>query len=86
MYRLGLLLILFPLAFAAAKDRGDDFDACRKGRLELARKATDYHGEARIKRLIEADVVRAQREEGEGDADECLEAVEHGNKLIAGQY
>jgi hypothetical protein len=86
MRRLALLLILFPLADAAAKDRGGDIEACTKGQAELSRKAADFHGEAKIKRLIEADMTRAKREEGEGDADECIEALDHANKLIAGEY
>ena len=39
-----------------------------------------------MKRLIEADLSRARKEEAEGDADECIEAMDHANKLIAGQY
>jgi hypothetical protein len=86
MHRLALLLILVPLADAAAKDKGGDFDACLKGQIEVTNKASDFHGEARMKRLIEADITRAKKEEAEGDADECLEALDHANKLLAGQY
>jgi len=86
MYRLAILLILVPLAGAATKDRGGDFDACEKGQTEVAKKAADFHGEARMKQLIQADLTRSRKEEAEGDADECLEALDHANKLIAGQY
>ena len=86
MYRLAVLLVLVPLATAWAKDRGGDFDACNKGQAEVARQAADFHGEARIKQLIDADLVRAQKELYEGDADECVEALDHARKLIAGQY
>ncbi len=86
MYRLLLVLLVVPFAGATAKDRGGDFDACDKGQLEVAKKAEDFHGEHRIKQLIDADLVRAKREENEGDADECLEALDHANKLIAGKY
>jgi hypothetical protein len=86
MLRLALLVILVPLAGAMAKDRGGDFEACGKGQVEVARKAADFHGEEMIRRLIAADLLRAKKEEAEGDADECLEALDHANKLIAGQY
>jgi hypothetical protein len=86
MLRLVLILTLIPLAGAIARDRGGDFEACRKGQSEIAEKASNFHGEDRVRRLIEADLIRAKREEAEGDADECLEAIEHANKLIAGSY
>lgn len=86
MRGIAVLLIVVPLAAAAAKDRGGDFDACTKGQTEVARKAADFHGDDRIKRLIAADITRAKKEEAEGDADECIEALDHANKLIAGQY
>ncbi len=86
MYRLTAVLVLAIVTGAAAKDRGGDFDACRKGQAEVAKKAADYHGDDRIARLIQADLVRAKKEEAEGDADECIEALDHANKLISGQY
>lgn len=85
MVRLVVVILLLPFA-AVAKDRGGDFDACRKGQIEAAKKAASFHGEERIKRLIEADIARAKKEEGEGDADECIEALDHAEKLIAGRY
>lgn len=81
-----LILMLIPFTHAVASDKGDDFNACQKGRSEIARKASDYHGDDRIKRLIKADLTRAGKEEAEGDADECLEALDHATKLLAGQY
>jgi len=86
MQRLVLVLLLISFAEASARDRGGDFDACTKGRSEIAKKISDYHGDDKIKRLIEYDLIRAQKEENEGDADECLEALDHARKLIAGQY
>ena len=86
MYRLAVIFILGPLALAAAKDRGSDLDSCKRGRIEVAKKAADHPAEERIKRLIQADLRRAANEEAEGDVDECLEALDHANKLIAGQY
>jgi hypothetical protein len=81
-----LLTMLIPLSGAAARDNGGDFDACMKGQVEVARLAKDFQGEDRIRRLINADLTRAKKEEAEGDADECLEALEHAKKLINGQY
>ncbi|MGD0105925.1 MAG: hypothetical protein ABSC06_18070 [Rhodopila sp.] len=86
MYRLAVFLIVVPLACAAGKDNTGSLDACNRGRAEAARKASDYQGEERMKRLIQADLTRAANEEAEGDVDECLEALDHANKLIAGQY
>lgn len=40
-------------------------------------------GDARVKRMAQFDVERARREAGEGDDDECQEAVEHADKLLA---
>ena len=86
MYWIVIILILIPFAGGLAKDRGGDFDACQKGQGEVAKRASDYNGDNKIKRLIQADLSRAAREEAEGDADECLEALDHANKLMAGQY
>jgi hypothetical protein len=81
-----LLAMLVPLSGAMAENNGGDFDACMKGQDEVARLAKDFRGEDRIRRLINADLTRAKKEEAEGDADECLEALEHARKLINGQY
>ena len=70
----------------AAVNTGGDFAACEKGQVDVAAKATDFHGEEMIKRLILADLDRAKREQYEGDADKCLEALDHARKLIAGDY
>jgi hypothetical protein len=79
------LILLIPFA-ARAQDKGDELEACRKGQAELAAKAAEFQGDRKIKRLIEFDLKRAHREEWEGDASECLEAIEHANKLISGDY
>jgi hypothetical protein len=86
MYRLALLLVLVPLAGAVAKDKGGDAEGCIKGREEVAAKLAAYQGDDRIKKLIEADLKRAGKEQAEGDDDECVEAIEHANKLLAGDY
>jgi hypothetical protein len=86
VHRLALILILLPLAGAHAAGKGGDFDGCEKGQTEVAKQAADFHGEARIKQLIDADLQRSEKELNEGDADECIEALDHARKLIAGQY
>jgi hypothetical protein len=85
MYRVAVLLLMIPFA-AMAKDKGGDFAACTRGQAEAAQRAADYHGEARTKRLLEADLQRARKEEAEGDADECVEALDHADKLIRGEF
>ena len=40
-------------------------------------------GDARVRKLVQFDIERARREADEGDADECEEAVEHADKLLA---
>jgi hypothetical protein len=86
MYRLTFLLVLVPLAGAAAKDKGGDAEACIKGQEEVAAKLADYNGDDMIKRLIAADLKRAGKEQAEGDDDECVEAIQHAKKLLAGDY
>jgi hypothetical protein len=86
MYRLVLLLVLVPLAGAVAKDKGGDAEACIKGQEEVAAKLAAYQGDARIKQLIAADLKRAGKEQAEGDDDECVEAIQHAEKLLAGDY
>jgi len=71
---------------ALAASRGGDFDACNKGQVEVAKLSKEFHGEERIRLLIEADLKRARREENEGDADECIEALDHAKQLIEGKY
>jgi hypothetical protein len=86
MYRLILLFVLITVTGAAAMDRDSDLEVCRNDRLDVAKQAAAYHGEDRIARLIHADLMRARKEEAEGGADECIEALDHAKKLIAGQY
>jgi hypothetical protein len=81
-----MLLILLPLAGATAANRGGDFEACAKRQLEIGQQAARFNGEPRITRLIQADLQRAKKEEAEGDADECLEALDHAAKLLRGEY
>ncbi len=76
---LGLLLACPSLAVAA-----DDSAACTARHAEITKQAAAFNGEARIKRLIDADLSRALREQAEGDSDECIEALDHATKLLAG--
>ena len=64
--------------------RADDLATCTARLAELTRKVADYKGPERMRRLIEADLRRASQERGEGDADECIEALDHAAKLLAG--
>ncbi len=88
MHRLAFVLVtlLLPVASALGAGKGGDFDACTKGQAEVAKQAAAFQGEDRIRQLIAADLTRAQKELYEGDADECVEALDHARKLIAGQY
>jgi len=77
------VLLLVP-TIAVAQDR--DLDACKERQADVAAKAADFRGEAKIRRLIEFDLKRAQQEQAEGDAEECLEAIEHASNLLSGKY
>jgi hypothetical protein len=81
-----MAMILLPLADAAAADKGGDFAACTRRQQEIGQQAAAFKGEPTIRRLIEADLRRAKKEEAEGDADECLEALDHAAKLLRGEY
>jgi hypothetical protein len=81
------LALTFVLALASAAQAADDKDAaCTKGQQGIAERAKTFHGDDMIAKLIAADIERARREQGEGDPDECLEALEHADKLLKGEY
>ena len=85
--RYAFVLSLAVLALSAPAMAEDSDDAsCTKGQQEIAAKAADFHGETMIRQLIDADLTRAKREQAEGDADECLEALDHAGKLLRGEY
>lgn len=80
-------LILLALALAvplAGQARADGNAVCTSRLAELTRKLTEFKGSERMRRLIEADLRRAAKEQAEGDADECIEALDHAAKLLAG--
>ena len=64
----------------------DDLGACKARQNDLSNKAAQFEGDAMIKRLIRADLDRANREMVEGDADECNEALDHADSLLAGKF
>jgi hypothetical protein len=78
----GLVFLAMGLATAQA----DDLAACKTRRVELNKQAEGFTGSDRIKRLIQADLNRAGTEITEGDAEECMEALEHATNLLAGHY
>ena len=82
MRLLALVLASLPLTLAAA--RADDVTACLARHAEVTRQAEHFTGEPMMKRLLQADLQRARKEAAEGDADECMEALDHAAKLIAG--
>ena len=79
-----LLAALILVALADVASAADSVAACQTRHDELAKKATEFKGEAMIKRIIFADLDRATREMIEGDADECMEALDHAAKLLRG--
>lgn len=64
----------------------DPAAACQTRQNELIKQVRDYKGDAMTKRIIQADIERANRELIEGDADECNEALDHAAKLLKGNY
>ena len=80
-----IALSLFCLTLVSMPVRADDLNTCEARRVELSRQAEKFTGEVSMKRLIEADLKRARKELDEGDADECIEALDHAAKLISGQ-
>lgn len=79
-----LVLSFLLLAVPAAASPADDIATCSTRHAELSKQAASFNGDARIKRLIDADLKRALKEQAEGDGDECLEALDHATKLLAG--
>ncbi len=78
---IALSLILACPALAAPPDEAA---TCTTRHAEVARQAATFNGDSRTKRLIDADLKRALREQAEGDSDECIEALDHATKLLAG--
>ncbi len=77
---LSLLLLTVPAAASPAQDLA----TCSSRHAELSKQAAAFNGAAQIKRLIDADLKRALKEQAEGDGDECIEALDHATKLLAG--
>jgi hypothetical protein len=85
---LALIIGLAPLTATAATSAAvaNDDAACSARLSDTAAKAKSFQGEDLIKQLIFADLRRATKEQAEGDADECLEALDHAGKLLRGEY
>ena len=82
MRMLALSLVFLPVC--ALPSRAEDIAACLARDVVLTRQADSFTGDAKMKRLIEADLKRAKKEAAEGDAEECTEALDHAAKLLAG--
>ena len=80
-----LLFGLVLLCGSVSASHAQDADVCTRRHDELKAKAASFQGEQQIKRLIDADLDRAMQEQLEGDADECMEALDHAAKLLAGE-
>ena len=65
-----MFLVLALAAPFAGQAWADHAATCTARMAELNRKAADYKGPERMRRLIEADLIRASREQAEGDAEE----------------
>jgi hypothetical protein len=78
---LSLPVLLLAVGFALA----DDMATCTSRHAELTKAAATFQGDPQIKRLIDADLKRAMKEQAEGDAEECIEALDHAAKLLAGE-
>lgn len=79
-----LLAVTLLLASAVAAAAATDTAACQTRQTELSKKIGEYSGDPMIKRLMQADLDRATMELIEGDADECMEALDHATKLLTG--
>ncbi len=78
-----IALLAIPLLTTPCLAAGDDDAQCTARYAELVNRAAGYSEDAQIKRLIEADLQRAKKEQAEGDADECIEALDHAAQLLA---
>ncbi len=79
-----LALSLILLSATALPSWADDVTACSARGVVLGHQAETFAGDAKMKRLIDADLKRARKEAAEGDASECTEALDHATKLLAG--
>ncbi len=77
--------ILLFLTVGNPAHAADDAKQCQARQIEIAKKTDAFTGDPMMKKLIEADLRRATRELIEGDADECMEALDHATKLLNGE-
>lgn len=76
-----LMATMWTGAACAAVQAAD----CQARQADVSAKVEQYAGDPMLKRIMRADLVRAQRELLEGDSDECMEALDHATKLLSGQ-
>jgi hypothetical protein len=79
-----LAVSLFLLSVTALPLWADDVATCSARGVLLSQQANNFNGDAKTKRLVDADLKRARQEAAEGDVDECTEALDHATKLLAG--
>ncbi len=79
-----LIVAAFVLV-AGAAHAADDVATCKSRQAELSPQVQAYQGDPMMKRIMQADLERATRELIEGDADECMEALDHATKLLSGK-
>lgn len=79
-----IVTCLILLSFGTGAHAADDVKQCQARQLEIAKRVDAYTGDPMLKKLIEADLRRATRELIEGDADECMEALDHATKILNG--
>lgn len=80
-----LFAAVMLVLFAGAASAADTVASCQTRHDELSKKVGDFKGEEMAKRVIQADLERATREMIEGDADECMEALDHATKVLNGE-
>lgn len=73
--------VIIPPARAA-----ETLEQCEARAKVLDKKAEAFKGDKQIRLLILADLKRSRQEAGEGDAEECTEALDHAEQLLAGKY
>lgn len=72
-----VLISISGLAYAA-----DDGAACQARQAQVATRVEAFKGDTMVRRIMLADLDRAERELAEGDPDECMEALDHTEKLL----
>jgi hypothetical protein len=77
--------LLAATTWTGAALAADPVATCQARQADVSSKVDQFSGDPMLKRVMQADLVRARRELIEGDADECMEALDHATKLLSGQ-